>query len=111
MLEYAHGSNPRGADSRTGLRLGQHVVKVKQVGSASAKPYDMEVVNQRSKYAQDAQLILETSGDLREWRRDGYHVVETIVTDSEDGLTQTVRARIRVKGGSSGFARLRLDQE
>ena len=94
-----------------GLRLGQLAEKDQDDRSTPIKPYDFEVVYERSKYAQDAPLILETSEDLTQWHRDGYHVSETIVTDNADGLTQTVRVRIEVKGGACGFARLLLDQE
>jgi hypothetical protein len=109
--EYAQGSNPLKADNKPGLRLGRRAAKDQEERSTPTKPYDMEVVYERSKYAQDAALILETSADLTQWRRDGYHVSETIITDNDDGLTQTVRVRIKVQGKTRGFARLLLDQE
>lgn len=107
IREYAFGLNPLMKDSKPGLRLGQK--DDKEDPAKPSKPFDMEVVFERNKYAQGAEFVVETSEDLVTWRNDGYHISEIIVTDNENGLTETVTVRIKVNGSKGCFARLRLD--
>jgi hypothetical protein len=106
IREYAFGSDPLKANEPARLRLGSKQRNRENKG----KPYDMEILYERNRFARDIDFIIETTEDFVTWRRDGYHIADILVSDNADGLTQTVRVRIKLRGPKGRcFARLRLE--
>ncbi|MBN1268456.1 MAG: hypothetical protein JXB04_02630 [Kiritimatiellae bacterium] len=90
LMEYAMGWNPHVADGDSGLLIkGPWEIYADPSGEAY-------IYYQRRKTAADLEFQLQASPDLLGWGPADAYVTGTVVTDDENGLTETVQVGLTI---------------
>ncbi|MBA4386563.1 MAG: hypothetical protein C0404_01200 [Verrucomicrobia bacterium] len=103
LLEYAQGRNPKRVDGDAVFDFG---------GLTDGTGYDAEIKFKRRKLASDLLWHVEVSPDLKVWLEGGGVAVESGVSDDGNGVTETVKYKIKspAPDGRQAFIRLRVER-